>query len=273
MSAPSISPVDPSAAPTPLDMSYQTVPALESPVLAASGRSSEDILLFLAVSVVIALTVFQSCEGPARYLLIFYAVLQVPRMITLIYHNKHPLELDVFGQELPPPDGTALKMYRVANSVQALHFFTMIALSFSLSSHTRCDDTSPALFWTQLAIIVFNLLIVTIPFIFICALFLCLPCAILLLRWLHPAPNRGAPEEAIQKLPKYTFNPSEQVYGNVEITDATCTICLQEYSDGAVLRVLECRHHYHQSCVDDWFRIQATCPLCVRPIVEAPVTV
>jgi hypothetical protein len=228
---------------------------------------------FLAVSLVIALTVFHSCEGPARYLLIFYSLLQIPRMVTLVYHYKHPLELDAFGQELPPSGGTALSVYRVSNAVQALQFFSQIAFSFSLSSHTKCDITSPALFWAQLAIIVFNLLIVVIPFILICALFLCLPCAILLLRWLHPAPNRGAPEETIQKLPKYTFNPSERLYGNVEIADATCTICLQDYTNGAALRVLSCGHHYHQSCVDDWFRIQATCPLCVRSIVETPATV
>ncbi|RRT51505.1 hypothetical protein B296_00051077 [Ensete ventricosum] len=41
-----------------------------------------------------------------------------------------------------------------------------------------------------------------------------------------------------------------------------CCICLSAYDDGAELRELPCKHHFHRACVDKWLFINATCPLC-----------
>lgn len=49
-----------------------------------------------------------------------------------------------------------------------------------------------------------------------------------------------------------------------------CTVCLGEFHDGELLRLLpKCGHAFHVSCIDTWLRAHANCPLC-RAVVVAP---
>ncbi|KAJ2465012.1 hypothetical protein EV174_006724, partial [Coemansia sp. RSA 2320] len=49
-----------------------------------------------------------------------------------------------------------------------------------------------------------------------------------------------------------------------DLEDRMCAICLSDYEDGEILRLLPCSHHMHQSCVDEWLHINRSCPLCKR---------
>ncbi|KAJ3313812.1 hypothetical protein HDU76_002546 [Blyttiomyces sp. JEL0837] len=62
--------------------------------------------------------------------------------------------------------------------------------------------------------------------------------------------------------------------GELELDDedAVCVICLNSYEEGEKLRRLVCYHHFHLRCVDEWLRLNKTCPLCVRDVtVYMPV--
>ncbi|KAJ2806907.1 hypothetical protein H4R20_001507 [Coemansia guatemalensis] len=48
--------------------------------------------------------------------------------------------------------------------------------------------------------------------------------------------------------------------------DNVCAICLCEYDDGDILRLLRCNHHMHQGCVDEWLHINQSCPLCKQTL-------
>lgn len=45
--------------------------------------------------------------------------------------------------------------------------------------------------------------------------------------------------------------------------DGTCPICLSEYLPKDTLRTVpECNHYFHAKCIDEWLRLNATCPVC-----------
>ena len=50
--------------------------------------------------------------------------------------------------------------------------------------------------------------------------------------------------------------------------DIECSICLTELSEGEVCRYLPqpCGHIFHLSCIDEWFHLSHSCPLCKRSI-------
>ena len=41
-----------------------------------------------------------------------------------------------------------------------------------------------------------------------------------------------------------------------------CIICLEEYNIGDITIVLPCFHFFHKSCMINWYKRKATCPLC-----------
>jgi len=50
-----------------------------------------------------------------------------------------------------------------------------------------------------------------------------------------------------------------------------CSICLSEYRDGEMLRVMpECRHGFHVACLDSWLRRSGSCPVCRSSPIPTP---
>ena len=41
-----------------------------------------------------------------------------------------------------------------------------------------------------------------------------------------------------------------------------CSICLSNYEEDDVIRVLVCGHHFHKSCCDAWLVANPSCPVC-----------
>ncbi|PIN09209.1 hypothetical protein CDL12_18215 [Handroanthus impetiginosus] len=46
-------------------------------------------------------------------------------------------------------------------------------------------------------------------------------------------------------------------------SDGTCPICLSDYQPKETLRSIpECNHYFHADCIDEWLKLNGTCPLC-----------
>ncbi|ONK61916.1 uncharacterized protein A4U43_C08F34890 [Asparagus officinalis] len=47
-----------------------------------------------------------------------------------------------------------------------------------------------------------------------------------------------------------------------------CAICLAEFGEGELLRVLpSCSHSFHVSCIDTWLSSHSDCPLCRKKVL------
>ncbi|MBA0608810.1 hypothetical protein Godav_020991, partial [Gossypium davidsonii] len=43
----------------------------------------------------------------------------------------------------------------------------------------------------------------------------------------------------------------------------TCSICLSEYQAKETIRTIpDCNHYFHANCIDEWFKLNAACPVC-----------
>lgn len=53
--------------------------------------------------------------------------------------------------------------------------------------------------------------------------------------------------------------------------DAKCAVCLSDYQEKDLLRVLPyCGHAYHATCIDKWLKHHWTCPVCRISLRESP---
>ncbi|KAL2524952.1 RING/U-box superfamily protein [Abeliophyllum distichum] len=45
--------------------------------------------------------------------------------------------------------------------------------------------------------------------------------------------------------------------------DGTCPICLSDYEPKETLRSIpDCNHYFHANCIDEWLKLNGTCPVC-----------
>ncbi|TKY65383.1 RING-H2 finger protein ATL67 [Spatholobus suberectus] len=52
--------------------------------------------------------------------------------------------------------------------------------------------------------------------------------------------------------------------------DTTCSICISDYEESEMLRMMpQCRHYFHRDCVDKWLKVNASCPVCRNSLVES----
>ena len=45
-----------------------------------------------------------------------------------------------------------------------------------------------------------------------------------------------------------------------------CVICYESYCEGCSIKFLPCDHHFHTECIDEWFNVRDSCPLCKKSI-------
>ncbi|WCJ22406.1 RING/U-box superfamily protein [Euphorbia peplus] len=56
--------------------------------------------------------------------------------------------------------------------------------------------------------------------------------------------------------------------------DKTCAICLSEYHSQEIIRCIpECNHFFHVGCIDEWLRLNNSCPVCRKFPAPSPVHV
>lgn len=76
----------------------------------------------------------------------------------------------------------------------------------------------------------------------------------------QPIALMGLDEPTIDSYPKTILGESRRL---PKPDDNICSICLAEYEPKETLRTIpECQHCFHSECIDEWLRLNASCPVC-----------
>lgn len=79
----------------------------------------------------------------------------------------------------------------------------------------------------------------------------------------------GLEQAVINSYPKFVYSKKSANGAN----DAVCSICLCEYRESEMLRMLpDCRHCFHVMCVDAWLKLNASCPVCRNSPLPTPLS-
>lgn len=71
--------------------------------------------------------------------------------------------------------------------------------------------------------------------------------------------HKGASTEQLALLPTMKLTRTDEAHA--------CSICLNEMEEGTLVKRLPCMHYFHPECIDQWLKINSTCPLDKKSIV------
>lgn len=81
----------------------------------------------------------------------------------------------------------------------------------------------------------------------------------------------GLNEATLLSYPKLLYSRAK--LRNKDSTASCCSICLADYKDTDMLRLLpDCGHLFHLNCVDAWLRLHPTCPICRTSPLPTPLS-
>ncbi|KAI4355130.1 hypothetical protein L6164_003932 [Bauhinia variegata] len=82
----------------------------------------------------------------------------------------------------------------------------------------------------------------------------------------------GLDEIVINSYPRFQFS-KDAMGGGATCNNTTCSICLCEYKEAEMLRMMpECRHYFHLCCLDSWLKLNGSCPVCRNSPLPTPLS-
>lgn len=77
----------------------------------------------------------------------------------------------------------------------------------------------------------------------------------------------GLDQNVINSYPKFPYTK------DLVNKETTCSICLCEYKESEMLRMMpECRHYFHLYCLDAWLKLNGSCPVCRNSPLPTPLS-
>ena len=82
----------------------------------------------------------------------------------------------------------------------------------------------------------------------------------------RPDPTPSVPTELIEeRMGAQPFSKASQLPLH---SSGECSICLSDFFEKSMVRVLPCKHLFHAACIDPWFARSTACPNCKQPVCE-----
>ncbi|XP_067135499.1 uncharacterized protein [Centruroides vittatus] len=78
---------------------------------------------------------------------------------------------------------------------------------------------------------------------------------------------QGLKKQQVSSLPTRKYFSAQSSKSTASTSETSqecrdCTICLCEYQNNDLLRLLPCSHEFHANCIDRWLKSHRTCPIC-----------
>ncbi|KAK4270885.1 hypothetical protein QN277_019651 [Acacia crassicarpa] len=78
----------------------------------------------------------------------------------------------------------------------------------------------------------------------------------------------GLDDNVINSYPRFQYSRGAMGVGS----STMCSICLCEFRDSEMLRMMpECRHYFHLLCLDSWLKLNGSCPVCRNSPLMTPI--
>ncbi|PHT98273.1 RING-H2 finger protein ATL70 [Capsicum chinense] len=85
----------------------------------------------------------------------------------------------------------------------------------------------------------------------------------------------GIDEATLMSYPKLLYSEAKvnNYYNDSSTASTCCSICLGDYKDNDMLRLLQdCGHLFHLKCVDPWLMLNPSCPICRTSPLPTPLS-
>ncbi|GAB4844535.1 hypothetical protein Ancab_037915 [Ancistrocladus abbreviatus] len=88
----------------------------------------------------------------------------------------------------------------------------------------------------------------------------------------------GLDQSVINSYPKFPYNKKRGEIDNSNKnsdsnSNSMCSICLCDYKEGEMLRMMpDCKHFFHLCCLDAWLRLNGSCPVCRNSPLPTPLS-
>lgn len=80
---------------------------------------------------------------------------------------------------------------------------------------------------------------------------------------------KGLNESTLVNYPKFMYSQMKKTC--LSSNTCGCSICLTDYGDDHMLRLLpDCGHLFHLRCIDIWLKLHPSCPICRTTPLPTP---
>ena len=83
----------------------------------------------------------------------------------------------------------------------------------------------------------------------------------------------GLDRAVINSYPKFQFHKNNLEHSSEDANNSMCSICLCDYKEGEMLRMMpDCKHYFHLCCLDAWLKLNGSCPVCRNSPLPTPIS-
>lgn len=186
--------------------------------------------------IVLYITRNQVVEEPLKLFLSGYIIFCALKAVAFFSKNRSFFNISRIPEYEDNNDATVL-----SNLIEGFTIFWYLLGFHWVQECKDCAEKAPLIYYTCVTWLTFGFIMFIAPLVAIVIL-------LLIVSYVKPT------------LKEITYHSEHDVPdGNLR-----CVICYENYEPGTIVKFLPCDHHFHRECIDEWFHVRDSCPLCKK---------